>query len=192
MPLFDALTAASNAVLCSSRARTAAPAVLQLGGEVRPLPQLGVADPAADQPVPDVAHPVTEQVADRPELVSDDALEGRGVALLDRRREPLNGLLIRGDPHERLGEGARVWGARYDRRRAAEPEAAQHGVLDPKPFADDLAVPDEPETLQDLLVRLLVSGLERRRDGKNLLVRGEPADDVRFLDEVVEEISSSS
>jgi len=62
-------------------------------------------------------------------------------------------------------------------------------VLDPEPLADELAVPDEPETLEDLLVGLLVSCLERRRGGKKgLLVRREAADDVRFLYEVVEDI----
>ena len=162
----------------------------ELGGEIGPLAQLRVAHPAADEPVVDMADPVAEQMADRLELVLlDDALERCGVPLLDRRREPLHRLLVGRDPHERLGERARVRRARDDRRRAAEPEAEQHGVLDPEPFAHELAVPDEPEPLQDLLVGLLVSGLERRRGGKEgLLVRREATDDVRFLYQVVEDI----
>ena len=67
----------------------------QLGDKIRPLLQLEVAQPAADQPVADVADPVAEEVADRLELLRfDESLEGRTIALLQDLDELPNQLLV--------------------------------------------------------------------------------------------------
>ena len=161
----------------------------KLAREVGWFLEIEVAHPAAYELIPDVAHPVTEQMAEPFELVhGDESLKRLGVGLFDDRRELANRRLVGAQACDRFGERSRVRWIVGEYWWSAESEAQQDTLLRSNPFTNQTTVIGEPEFLQNGLECLTVRGLKRRNRATECFFRAcELADRLRFVNEIADD-----